>query len=326
VPVDPAIAARFPLIRDVPPGADPLTLSETALGYFAPYGDYALPDVEVTEESVGGPHGPIRVRLYRPRGERGALPGLLWAHGGGFVNGDLDMPEAHVVGAELAARGAIVASVEYRLAGEAVRYPVPLDDVAAAWDWFVETCGRHGADEARLTIGGASAGANLAVAAALRARDGGRPGPAALLLAYPALHFPTPALPDDLAAEMRTLPPMLRFTARSITDITRAYLGRISDIPPNLMPGLADLTGLPPVQMVLSEYDDLRGSGELFAEQLAESGVPHSVLVAAGMLHGHLNLPPVPDLPEVARSLDFLAEGLPGDPSLRGDDTGGGRP
>jgi acetyl esterase len=310
VPVHPAIAARFPLIRDLPPGVDPLTLPESALGFFAPYGDYALPDVEVEEQRIDGLHGPVRLRLYRPRDTRSPLPGLLWAHGGGFVGGDLDMPEAHVVAAELAAGGAIVASVEYRLASQTVRYPVPLDDVASAWHWFTGAAAARGADPARLAIGGASAGANLAVAAALRARDAGGPLPVALLLAYPALHFPTPALPDDVAAEMLGLPPMLRFTARSITDITRAYLGRITDIPPNLMPGLADLTGLPPVRMVLSEYDDLRGSGELFAEQLTESGVPHQVTVAAGMLHGHLNLPPAPQLPEVRRSLEFLGDGL----------------
>ena len=310
MPVHPAIAARFPLIRDVPPGLDPLLMPETAQGYFAPYGDYALPDVAITDTVVEGPHGAIRLRLYRPGAAAGPLPGLLWAHGGAFIGGDLDMPEAHVVGAELAARGAVVASVEYRLAGETVRYPIPLDDVAAAWAWFVGGADRLGLDPGRLALGGASAGANLAVGAALRARDEGGRLPNALLLAYPALHFPNPALPDELAAEMRELPAMLRFTARSTTEITRAYLGRISGIPPHLMPGLADPTGLPPVRMVLSEYDDLRGSGELFAEQVAERLVPVDVMVAEGMLHGHLNLPPVAELAVIGRSLDFLAAGL----------------
>ena len=60
-----------------------------------------------------------------------------------------------------------------------------------------------------------------------------------------------------------------------------------------LMPGLADTTGLPSTRMVLSEYDDLRSSGELYAAQLAEQGVPVELTVAQGMLHGHLNLPPV---------------------------------
>jgi acetyl esterase/lipase len=310
--VHPAIAARLPLLQDLPADQDWLELPEEAASFFAPYDDYALPEsVEVSERRIDGPHGPVRLRLYRPRDVEGRVPGLLWAHGGAFIGGDLDMPEAHVVGAEIAARrGAVVASVEYRLATDTVRYPVPLDDVVAAWEAFVGLADELGLDPARIGIGGASAGANLAAAAVLRERDAGGRMPSALLLAYPALHFPNPALPDDLAAEMRRLPAMLRFTARSTTEITRAYLGRITDIPSNLMPGLADLTGLPVVRIVVSEYDDLRSSGELFAEQLTEAGVTVETTVAAGMLHGHLNLPPVPSMPEVSRSLDFLAEGL----------------
>jgi acetyl esterase/lipase len=309
--VHPAIAARFPLIRDLQPGFDVDDVPESALAWFAPFGDYALPDVAIEDRSIEGLHGPIAIRIYRPRGASGSRPGLLWNHGGGFTAGDLDMPEAHVVSAEIAARaGAVVVSVDYRLAVGGVRYPVPVDDVAAAWDWFVGSAGELGVDAARAAIGGASAGANLAVAAVLRARDAGHPLPSGMLLAYPALHFPTPALPDALAAEMRELPLPLRFTPRMITDITGAYLGRITDIPSNLMPGLADLTGLPPTRILVSEYDDLRASGELFVEQLTERGVPVELDVATGMLHGHLNIPPVPELPEVGRSIDLLAAGL----------------
>jgi len=311
VPVNPAIAARFPLIRMLQPGYDVEDVPESALGWFAPYGEYALPDVAIEDRSIDGPHGPIPVRIYRPADASGALPGLLWNHGGGFTAGDLDMPEAHVVSAELAARrGAVVVSVDYRLAVGGVRYPVPLDDVAAAWDWFRSSSEALRVDPARAAIGGASAGANLATAAVLRARDAGHPLPSALLLAYPALHFPTPALADGLAAEMRDLPAILRFTPRLITDITAAYLGRITDIPSTLMPGLADLTGLPPTRIVVSEYDDLRASGELFVEQLTERHIPVDVTVAAGMLHGHLNIPPVAELPEIGRSIDFLGAAL----------------
>ncbi len=311
MPVHPAIAARFPLIRDLQPGVDVDDVPESALAWFAPYGDYRLPDVAVEDRDIDGPHGRIPVRIYRPRNASGPRPGLLWNHGGGFTAGDLDMPEAQIVGAEIAARaGAVVVSVDYRLAVGGVRYPVPVDDVAAAWSWFRGAAGELGVDPAHAAIGGASAGANLAVAATLRTRDAGRPLPSALLLAYPALHFPTPALPDALAAEMRELPPMLRFTPRMITDITAAYLGRITDIPSNLMPGLANLDGLPRTRIVVSEYDDLRPSGELFVEQLTERRIPVELTVARGMLHGHLNIPPVPELPEVGRSIDFLAAGL----------------
>jgi len=273
---------------------------------------YRMPEVQISERTIDGPRGPIRIRLYRPPDALSPRPGLLWAHGGGWARGDLDMPEAHVVAAELAADpGAVVASVEYRLAGETSRYPVPLDDVHAAWRWFTESTAELGTDPGRLAIGGCSAGANLAVGAATRARDAGETTPSALLLAYPFLHFPVPASPDDLVAELMHLPGPLRFTADAVMALTFGYMGRLSDIPGHAMPGNGVITGLPPAYIVLSEIDDLRPSGELFARQLRECGIPVTTMTAEGMLHGHLNLPPVDHLPEIRRSLTFLSTALP---------------
>ena len=307
MPVHPLIAARFPLIADLAPGTPEDELPETALAYGAPYGDHVAPDVEVSDEQVDGPHGPVPVRLYRAADAEQGARAVLWAHGGGFTGGDLDMPEAHVVAMELADRlRGVVVSVDYRLASSVVRHPVPVDDVVAAWDWLHDQADRLGIDPARAGIGGASAGGFLAASAALRAVAAGRP-PASVLLAYPAVHFPNPAVEDEVAEVLRTLPPALRFTPQVTVAIFGVYLGRISDIPAAESPGLADLTGYPPVRIVLSEFDDLRGSGELFAQQLGSVGVPAAVTVAEGMLHGHLNIPPTDALPEIARSLDFLA-------------------
>jgi len=242
-------------------------------------------------------------------------------HGGAFVTGQLDMTEAHVVSAELAARGAVVASVDYRLATRTLRYPAPLDDVDAAWRWFSNAAAYLRTDVSRLGIGGASAGGNLAAAATLRERDGAAPLPTAMLLAYPLLHFPVPALADTLAAEMRELPRMVRFLPEDIVSITRTYLGRLSDISPQAMPGHANLASLPATSILLSEYDDLRSSGELFEEQLRDVQVPVVSTVAAGMLHGHLNLTPCGAMPEIERSLDFLAEALMPAEALRESDT-----
>ena len=284
--------------------------AQMKVAYEAPYDAYSLPDVDISSASISGPHGDIPVRLYRPLASHGQAPGLLWMHGGAFVAGDLDMSEAHVVSAELAFRGSTVVSVDYRLATDTVRYPVPLDDVHAAWGWFAQATDDLGTDPQRLAIGGASAGANLAAAATMRVRDDSGTLPAAMLLAYPVVHFPVPALSDELAAEMRQLPRMLRFTAADIIDFTRWYLGRLTDIPTRTMPGHGNLEGMPPTRIVVSEYDDLRGSGELFEQQLREVGVAVESTVAEGMLHGHLNLMPTAQMPEIERSLDFLAAGL----------------
>ncbi|MEE2039285.1 alpha/beta hydrolase fold domain-containing protein [Nocardiopsis sp. CT-R113] len=305
--LDPYLAARLHLLAGLG-DRDGLRTDPEALSRFAEYqrdpAEWLLPDVSVEDRTVPGPHGEVPVRIYRPRETDGRA--LMWLHGGGFVHGDLDMPEAHTVSAELAVRArALVVSVDYRLAVGGVRYPVPVDDAYAAWTWLAET---GWVEEGAAAIGGASAGSALALSTALRLRDRGRPLPRAVLLAYPFLHFPNPALDGDSAARMDSLPPLLRFTPESIEGMVRNYVGRVGGLPSDAMPGAADLTGLPATSFVLSEYDDLRPSGELLARQLEEAGVPHRTFVAAGMTHGHLNRGP--SLGEVDRSLDFFAAAL----------------
>jgi acetyl esterase len=94
--------------------------------------------------------------------------GMMWAHGGGFAGGDLDMPEADWVARSLAASGVTVVSVDYRLVGDGCRYPAPSHDVLTAWLWALDNASELGIDPARLAIGGASAGANLVTGAVLR--------------------------------------------------------------------------------------------------------------------------------------------------------------
>src|SRR3954452_927450 len=144
--------------------------------FSAPYVDDRPPDVRVDERRVPGPHGDVPVRIYSPRDGTPSGAGVVWMHGGAFVAGDLDMPEADALARELCARaGAVVVSVDYRLATGGGRFPGPHDDVVAAWRWTAEHAAELGIDPARLAIGGASAGGNLAAGAALRLRDEGGP-------------------------------------------------------------------------------------------------------------------------------------------------------
>ncbi|MFJ4616646.1 alpha/beta hydrolase fold domain-containing protein [Streptomyces sp. NPDC088812] len=307
MPIDPFLAAKFHLLDGL--GWEDAASDPEARSRLAEYHDdpdvWSMPDVAVEDRTIPGPHGDVPVRVYTPRDT--PRRALLWLHGGGFAAGDLDMPEAHTVSAELAARaGALVVSVGYRLAVNGIRYPVPVDDAHAAWLWL------HGSGQARgpVALGGASAGAALALSTAIRLRDRGEPRPDTLLLAYPFAHFPTPALDDGTAAAMRDLPSLLRFTTGSIEDMVRNYVGRLTDLPADAMPGAANLNDLPPTGVVLSEFDDLRPSGDLLARQLDECHVPVRTYLAAGMTHGHLNRGP--SLKEVDRSLDFFASVLAG--------------
>ena len=80
---------------------------------------------------------------------------LVWIHGGGWSTGGLDMGEADWTAREIAARAnAVVVSIDYRLAVDGVRYPVPLDDCVAATRWVRANCESLGADADRVFIGG----------------------------------------------------------------------------------------------------------------------------------------------------------------------------
>ena len=112
--------------------------------------DSAGPDVAIRDTELPGPHGPVPVRIYQPADGGGAQPALVWLHGGAFMFGDLDMPEADRTAREVCARaGAVVVSVDYRLAIGGVHYPVPLDDCVAAARWVRDHAAELGVDSAR---------------------------------------------------------------------------------------------------------------------------------------------------------------------------------
>ncbi|GAA2393725.1 alpha/beta hydrolase [Dactylosporangium salmoneum] len=246
-------------------------------------------------ESLTGRHGEIPVRWY---GDPDAgRPPLVWLHGGGFAHGDLDMPESHAVAGAVARSGRAVVAVGYRL----VPYPVPVDDVADAF-----AAVRDRAPGGRVVLGGASAGACLAAAAALRMRDERRPGPDRLVLAYGTFHAALPAASRALWRRLAGRWWWRQMGGRDVARMNRAYVGAaVAD--PHALPGGHDLAGLPPALLLDADRDRLRASGERFARELADAAVPHEHHVVAGTPHGFLNRPAHPGFAAgVARIVRWL--------------------
>lgn len=312
MPIHPDVAARFPLL-------DGLTSMREAYG--TPEGlaqirryqswdpQVGPPEVAVRDETVPGPHGPVPVRVYSPADDAGGLPCLVWAHGGGFLGGDLDMREADWTAREVCGRaGALVVSVDYRLAVDGVCYPVPHDDTVAAVAWVRDNADALGIDAGRISIGGASAGANLTAGAVLKLRDRDGWLPRALLFVYGVAHPVVPPPSPALAAALAELPALLAPKAGPRDDfLTVNYLGGpLSSADGYAMPALADLEGLCPVLVVNAEYDGLRASGQAFAAALASAGVDVRQVLVPGVLHGFLNQ--TAELEPVGRCLGLMAE------------------
>jgi acetyl esterase/lipase len=311
VPIHPQIAAKLHLLEG-------LTSFEAAMAdpaqralldeFMSITGAPEPPQVETREEVVDGPHGPVPVRVYLPAGADIGRPALVWLHGGAFVGGDLDMPEAAWTARQICERaGAVVVSVDYRLCNGGVHYPVPHDDVVAAIRWVRDTAADLGVDPSGVSVGGASAGGNLAAGATLRLRDDDAWQPASLLLAYTTAHAVLPPASAALEDLMVEVPRLLRFLPEDRAFITRNYLGGPeSRADGYAMPANAVLDGLCPVLVLNAEYDDLRVSSEAFAARLAVAGVDVRQVLARGMLHGFLNTRP--DIEPVGRALDLMAE------------------
>jgi acetyl esterase len=267
------------------------------------------PDARTRMAEAPGPHGGVPVRVYSPVGEQlRDRPALVWVHGGGFTMGNLDDPASDRLAREMCVRaGAVVISVDYRLAGEHVCYPVPHDDVVAAARWARRSADELGIDPSRISLGGESAGGNLAAGAALKLRDDDGWVPSVLLLAYPILHAVLPPLSRGLAGAVAGLPDLLRFLPEDVSGMVRTYVGGPESLADGYaMPGLGILEGLCETVVVNAEYDDLRASGEAFAAAAALAGVDIRQVTVPGMLHAFLHLPDI--FEDVSRVHALFAE------------------
>ncbi len=308
MPIHPAVAGKLLLLAGASSlhefAVDPAWADQRKA--FEAHAGYGAPAVATRMDEVPGPHGPVPVRIYGA-GPPAIAPGLVWMHGGGFAAGYLDMPEADWVARELVTRaGIVVVSVGYRLCEHGVTYPVPHDDVVAAARWVRDQAPSLGVDADRISLGGASAGANLAAGAAVKLRDADGWQLAHLILAYPVVHPLLPPPSASLAALMTEVPPPLRSPAPATRFMAENYLGGpVSRADGYAFPALAALDGLGPVLVLNAEYDDLRSSGEAFAAALALAGVDVRQVQVKTMLHGFLNL--AASIEPVSAALDLIA-------------------
>jgi acetyl esterase len=266
--------------------------------------------VSAVDITVPTPEGGVPGRLY-PAPDQ-AFAGFVWVHGGAFIAGDLNMPEAHWVSLYLASRGISVLSLDYRKALHGLKYPAPSNDVRAGWLWALENLSALGlatADD--LHLGGASAGAALTAALTGRLRDEAGQMPASLLLAYPLVHAEIPTISEELGKKMDGVPAELSFGPDFIRDINLNFAGSEDNFrDPHAFAGGGDLHGFPRVYIINSDADTLRASGELFAAQLEAAGVHVRMEVEPDSMHGHLDHPhTVPARNSIERMLVWLHEG-----------------
>jgi acetyl esterase len=234
------------------------------------------------EVSIEGRHGAVRARIYDP-GPPGPKPALVYLHGGGWMIFSIDTHDR--VMREYAARaGVIVVGVDYPLSPE-VKFPVALEQCIDVVRWL----GDHGAafdvDAARLAIGGDSAGANMALAAALHFRDAGEPHRiGALLLAYGA--YDVEISPD---AARRYGGPGAVLTPEEMDVFWGHYLPTPETAAnPLACPLRGDFAGLPPACLTIPTCDLLSEQSYVLARRLRAADVAVTANAYGGATHSFL--------------------------------------
>ena len=225
--------------------------------------------------------GPVPLRLYDAREERGPGPLVLFIHGGGWVIGDLETHEPFCIDVAIALDLPVVA-VDYRLAPEHP-FPAGFEDSLSAARWVALGPAELGLTPTALFLAGDSAGGNLAAATAAALRDAPAAVPVAgQWLIYPAAD-PGVRYPSyDQFCEGHML------TRESMKWFEDSYAGPRDDW--RYSPLLAGTVGLPPTFVVTAALDPIRDQGRAYAARCLEAGVETIYLEAPGTIHGFLNL------------------------------------
>jgi len=238
----------------------------------------AGPEVaSVRDITIPSAAGGMPARVYSPSAD---APGVVvYYHGGGWVVGSVNAWDA-ACRALAVASGCDVVSVEYRLAPEHV-FPAATDDAFDALVWVASPDGVAGGRP--IVVAGDSAGGNLALVTALRAREAGGPALALQLLVYPVADCDLDRKSyheydgDEFIVNRGDMVWFWDHYAPDPAD-------RVSPYASPLRAG--DLTELPPAYVITAEHDPLRDEGFETAERLRAARVPVEHRHFGSQIHG----------------------------------------
>jgi acetyl esterase len=234
---------------------------------------------KVEDRKIDGPEGnDIPIRIYTPEGP-GPFPVIVYFHGGGWVIANLDVYDA-TPRALANAAGAIVVASSYRQAPEH-KFPAAHEDAFAAYKWAVGNAINFNGDPQKIAVAGESAGGNLAINVAIRARDEKIQKPVHMLLVYPIAgkDMTTKSYVTNADAKPLGKAGMEWFLKQALSDPSQAADPRIDLV------ARKDLAGLPSATVITAEIDPLRSEGQALASHLQAAGVKVDAVDYKGVTH-----------------------------------------
>ena len=225
------------------------------------------------------PERSLQAAVYAAQASDSLRPAYVFLHGGGFRVGAPRSSDRQL--RELAAAwGGIVVSLDYAHMPEAV-FPVAVEETAAALQWLHDHGAAWGIDPARLAFGGSSAGANLAMGAAVHLGLG-RSGflkAGAFVVGVFDDDLDTPAMQEH--GDGSLVPS--RESARALFTAYAGGTGQRQD--PRFNTRLADVRDMPPLFLAAAQIDVYRDSSLLLAQQLRKAGRTVEAKAYPGMTH-----------------------------------------
>lgn len=280
--IDPELLAGLEQIPAIDFSQDLLAVIRQGIGKMVE-GIPDLRDARVEERRIRSSAGhEIGILIHTPRKHAPARPAVLHIHGGGYILGTAKMSTAANLKKTIDA-DCVVASVDYRLAPETT-HPGPVEDCYEALKWLHDNAASLGIDPARIAVEGESAGAGLAAALALLARDRGEIAIIHQHLIYPML--------DDRTCLAGTHP----YAGEFVWTPESNFFGWSSLL--GCAPGGAgiscyaaaaraeDLSGLPSTYIAVGALDLFAQEDIEYARRLIQAGVPTELHVYPGAYHG----------------------------------------
>ena len=249
----------------------------------------AKPEVADKWITVAAEVGDVRVRILKPVDAIGALPTILYMHGGGWVLGNSGTHDRLIRELTVGVNAAVV-FIEYDRSPEA-QYPVAIEQGYATARWITQHGSTEGLDATRLAVAGDSVGGNMTAALTILAKQRGD-----VTFVHQSMYYPVTDAAQDTDSYLEFAEgPFL--TAKSMAWFWDAYLpdeatrAEITASP--LQAGIDQLAGLPEAFVIVDENDVLRDEGEAYGRKLAEAGVRTTCVRYNNIHHDFMMLNPL---------------------------------
>ena len=229
---------------------------------------------------------------------------IFFIHGGCFVLGKLDIYSDFTARLAKSARTRVL-NVDYSISPEAP-YPTALTQVAAAYKYLLD----NDYNPESIIFLGSDTGANLAISSCLNFRSLGLPLPNALICISPWTDLTLTSKSIHLKASVDPVlsSELLRFCIDCYVGAPDhphiLFSSSFDRCDPFVSPFYADLTGLPPMLIMVGESEILLDDAVRFSKKAEFYSVNSTLVVAEKMIHGWPLFAPI--LPEGQQAVEYI--------------------